>query len=385
MCGMRHFHVHVQVQQADRGCAHARAGKGPQLDADKEMLDADKEMLRRGAQCCVAARARRRRARAGAGRRAGRGGPRQRQPPALVPGAVHARAQRHHRAAGAAWYVGMRCLSAGAACLWAFVRELRVRAASGERWLRCRCGRRACRAQVQIPVCVFVFDLLAVDGEDLLAAPLRARRARLAAALPAMRAGYCEAARCWELPAPPALPPPRAPGEAGARAEAAASPGAPAAPGGTPPTAAEDAAPKRRTRARAAGAAAAGAAAGAAPPAGVRGDADAGAAPAAGAPGDADAGAAPLGAATAEAAAAVAEAAEGEAAAGGEGAEGAAGAEVGREARVRELLQEALAAGTEARPSQGCCVSLCFQATESIAFSCKRRVHEDGVTQQGPS
>jgi len=247
-----------------------------------------------------------------------------------------------------------------------------VRAVSSARPPRRRRGRRACRVQVQIPVCVFVFDLLAVDGEDLLAAPLRARRARLPAALPAMRAGYLEAARCWELPAPPAPPAPparRAPGEAGARGEAAASPAAPAAPVRAPPATAEGAAPRRRTRAGAAGAAASGAAAGAAPAAGARRDADARAAPA--------------GAAAAEAVADVAEAAEGEAAAGGEGAEGAAGAEAGREARVRELLQEALAAGTEARPSRGCSVTL-YLSNQECRLRLQACVDADGVTQWGP-
>ena len=37
--------------------------------------------------------------------------------------------------------------------------------------------------QVDIPVCIFVFDALFVDGEVLTGLPLRARRARLAQVL----------------------------------------------------------------------------------------------------------------------------------------------------------------------------------------------------------
>lgn len=189
-----------------------------------------------------------------------------------------------------------------------------------------------------MPVCVFVFDVLAVDGEDLLAAPLRARRARLSAALPHLRPGYVEPARAWELPAPAAaaaaikrerapaaevaaLPPPAEHAEGLQPAAAAAA--APGASAQGPEQQAGSAAPERSSHARAGGGAEGGAAV-----ADVVEEMD------------------------------VEEAAAGEAAAAGEtgitveGAAGntVAGAEAGREARVRELLQEALAAGTEARP-----------------------------------
>ena len=51
-----------------------------------------------------------------------------------------------------------------------------------------------------MPVCVFAFDLLYVDGVSVLGASLRERRQRLAAALPGLRAGYVALARSWELP-----------------------------------------------------------------------------------------------------------------------------------------------------------------------------------------
>ena len=54
--------------------------------------------------------------------------------------------------------------------------------------------------QVTVPVCVFAFDLLYVDGLSVLGASLRERRQRLAAALPGLRAGYVALARSWELP-----------------------------------------------------------------------------------------------------------------------------------------------------------------------------------------
>lgn len=44
--------------------------------------------------------------------------------------------------------------------------------------------------QVKVPVCVFAFDCLYVDGETLLKEPLEARRARMAAALPNMQPGF---------------------------------------------------------------------------------------------------------------------------------------------------------------------------------------------------
>jgi hypothetical protein len=60
--------------------------------------------------------------------------------------------------------------------------------------------------QVTVPVCVFAFDLLYADGEALVHLPLRARRARLAAALPNLSPGFVEMANARELPL--ALPAP---------------------------------------------------------------------------------------------------------------------------------------------------------------------------------
>ena len=62
--------------------------------------------------------------------------------------------------------------------------------------------------QVTINVCVFVFDLLYVDGESLVHFPLRTRRDRMSTSL-AMRAGYLEAAQALEFP--PHLTPSGAP------------------------------------------------------------------------------------------------------------------------------------------------------------------------------
>lgn len=44
--------------------------------------------------------------------------------------------------------------------------------------------------QVKVPVCVFAFDCLFVDGDTLLKEPLEVRRARMAAALPNMQPGF---------------------------------------------------------------------------------------------------------------------------------------------------------------------------------------------------
>ncbi|KAK9840432.1 hypothetical protein WJX74_009841 [Apatococcus lobatus] len=62
--------------------------------------------------------------------------------------------------------------------------------------------------QVTINVCVFVFDLLYVDGESLVHYPLRERRDRMSTSL-TMRAGFLEAAQALEFP--PHLTPSGAP------------------------------------------------------------------------------------------------------------------------------------------------------------------------------
>lgn len=56
-----------------------------------------------------------------------------------------------------------------------------------------------CALQVKVPVCVFAFDCLFVDGETLLKETLEARRARMAAALPGMRPGFVCLAKSHRL------------------------------------------------------------------------------------------------------------------------------------------------------------------------------------------
>ena len=53
--------------------------------------------------------------------------------------------------------------------------------------------------QVKVPVCVFAFDCLFVDGETLLKEPLEVRRARMAAALPNMQPGFVCLAKSHRL------------------------------------------------------------------------------------------------------------------------------------------------------------------------------------------
>lgn len=53
--------------------------------------------------------------------------------------------------------------------------------------------------QVKVPVCVFVFDCLFVDGETLLKESLEVRRARMAAALPNMQPGFVCLAKSHRL------------------------------------------------------------------------------------------------------------------------------------------------------------------------------------------
>jgi ATP dependent DNA ligase domain len=54
-------------------------------------------------------------------------------------------------------------------------------------------------ADVTVHVCVFLFDLLYIDGEDLLHLPFRERRRRLAAAFPGRRPGHVALAEGMEL------------------------------------------------------------------------------------------------------------------------------------------------------------------------------------------
>ena len=60
-----------------------------------------------------------------------------------------------------------------------------------------------CGVQVSVQVCVFVFDILMVDGDVLIKQTLRERRARIGLALPNMRPGYIQLAQSLQLPAPP--------------------------------------------------------------------------------------------------------------------------------------------------------------------------------------
>ena len=52
-----------------------------------------------------------------------------------------------------------------------------------------------------MPVCVFAFDCLFVDGKTLLKEPLETRRARMAAALPNMQPGFVCLAKSHRLQA----------------------------------------------------------------------------------------------------------------------------------------------------------------------------------------
>jgi len=53
--------------------------------------------------------------------------------------------------------------------------------------------------QVSVQVCVFVFDILMLDGEPLIKRSLRDRRAQIAAALPGMKPGFVQLAESIEL------------------------------------------------------------------------------------------------------------------------------------------------------------------------------------------
>lgn len=57
-------------------------------------------------------------------------------------------------------------------------------------------------ADVSVHVCVFLFDLLALDGQSVLHESLRQRRRRLRTAMPALRPGWVELAECVELHVP---------------------------------------------------------------------------------------------------------------------------------------------------------------------------------------
>ena len=63
--------------------------------------------------------------------------------------------------------------------------------------------------QVKVPVCVFAFDCLFVDGKTLLKEPLETRRACMAAALPNMQPGFVCLAKSHRLQAQKAHTPPR--------------------------------------------------------------------------------------------------------------------------------------------------------------------------------
>ena len=63
-----------------------------------------------------------------------------------------------------------------------------------------------CLAQIKVPVCVYAFDCLFVDGASLLRKPLSERRAALLAAFPNLRPGYFSLAHSWELRAPDEAP-----------------------------------------------------------------------------------------------------------------------------------------------------------------------------------
>ena len=58
-----------------------------------------------------------------------------------------------------------------------------------------------------MPVCVFAFDCLFVDGKTLLKEPLETRRARMAAALPNMQPGFVCLAKSHRLQAQKPTPP----------------------------------------------------------------------------------------------------------------------------------------------------------------------------------
>ena len=59
-----------------------------------------------------------------------------------------------------------------------------------------------------MPVCVFAFDCLFVDGKTLLKEPLETRRARMAAALPNMQPGFVCLAKSHRLQAQKPTTPP---------------------------------------------------------------------------------------------------------------------------------------------------------------------------------
>jgi DNA ligase-1 len=96
---------------------------------------------------------------------------------------------------------------------------------------------------VTTTVCVFVFDLLFHDGETLLGLALRERRARLLAALPAMRPGYVQLATSVEIDPQQSQP-------AAAAAAAAESAGAGSSDPQLPGAAAEEAAGAAQQQAR---------------------------------------------------------------------------------------------------------------------------------------
>ena len=86
-----------------------------------------------------------------------------------------------------------------------------------------------CTLQVTMHVCVFVFDLLYVDGDSLVHLPLRQRRSRLAAALPNLQPGHVQLATSLEFqPAAVSMAVAAAAGGAGSLAAYASHNGLPA-------------------------------------------------------------------------------------------------------------------------------------------------------------
>ena len=81
-------------------------------------------------------------------------------------------------------------------------------------------------------VCVFVFDLLYVDGDSLVHLPLRQRRGRLAAAVPHLQPGHVQLATSLEFqPAAVSMAIAAAAGSAGSLAASASHSGLPASAG----------------------------------------------------------------------------------------------------------------------------------------------------------
>ena len=122
------------------------------------------------------------------------------QPAASLPGAVHPRAWPDRAASGAQ---SLRCPVLGVRAGCALPDDALPVCDRLESHLR-QAG--ICGTQVSVQVCVFVFDILMVDGDVLIKQTLRERRARIALALPNMRPGYIQLVQSLQLPAPPVHP-----------------------------------------------------------------------------------------------------------------------------------------------------------------------------------